>query len=404
MNSSQKVLVLYTNNYPYHYGESFIENEIEFLSKEFDFIYIVPFYNNYETKRTIPANCSVLNVPSFEKFNGKKILIKYFFRYLTIFIGEFLREKNKKGFLKLRKSLRSQLLQSFFRAEQIVQLLSSNKINENAVHYSFWCNNWVTSLSILRKKKLYTRVHGFDLYHDRRDNQIIPFRNFQLRHIKHVFCVSQFAQSYLQKHYPSFKSKYSTAPLYVSDRGTNPWNDQNKAVIVSCSNIIPLKRVELIANALAAIQRPLLWVHFGAGDTKQLKEIFGKFPKEVEVLLKGQVSNNEIIEFYRKQPVNVFLHMSSSEGGIPVAIQEAISFGIPVIATNAGGVPEIVNEKTGILIDSEDVTPEKVEKTVLNFLNSELNTMQFRTKVKKYWKDKFSAESNYAKFCKEISE
>lgn len=41
--------------------------------------------------------------------------------------------------------------------------------------------------------------------------------------------------------------------------------------------------------------------------------------------------------------------MSLSEG-IPVSIMEAISFGIPIIATNVGGNAEIVNDETGVLI------------------------------------------------------
>ena len=46
---------------------------------------------------------------------------------------------------------------------------------------------------------------------------------------------------------------------------------------------------------------------------------------------------------------DLFVNMSLSEG-IPVSIMEAISFGIPIIATNVGGNAEIVNDETGVLI------------------------------------------------------
>lgn len=42
--------------------------------------------------------------------------------------------------------------------------------------------------------------------------------------------------------------------------------------------------------------------------------------------------------------------MSDSEG-IPVSIMEAMSFGIPVIARNVGGMSEIVNEENGLLLE-----------------------------------------------------
>lgn len=45
--------------------------------------------------------------------------------------------------------------------------------------------------------------------------------------------------------------------------------------------------------------------------------------------------------------------MSDSEG-IPVSIMEAMSFGIPVIARNVGGMSEIVNEENGLLLENDD--------------------------------------------------
>ena len=37
-----KQLIFFTESFPYGKGESFIENEIEYLSREFDRIYILP--------------------------------------------------------------------------------------------------------------------------------------------------------------------------------------------------------------------------------------------------------------------------------------------------------------------------------------------------------------------------
>ena len=45
-------------------------------------------------------------------------------------------------------------------------------------------------------------------------------------------------------------------------------------------------------------------------------------------------------------PVDLFLTVSANEG-IPVSIMEAQSFGIPVIATDVGGISEIVNNVNG---------------------------------------------------------
>lgn len=46
----------------------------------------------------------------------------------------------------------------------------------------------------------------------------------------------------------------------------------------------------------------------------------------------------------------MFIHLTETEGGVPVCISEATSFGIAVIGTDVCGVPEIVNNQTGFLI------------------------------------------------------
>ena len=67
--------------------------------------------------------------------------------------------------------------------------------------------------------------------------------------------------------------------------------------------------------------------------------------ENISVKLLGKVNNNDILNFYSITPVNLFINLSESEG-IPVSIMEAISFSIPIIATDVGGVSEIVTEET----------------------------------------------------------
>ncbi|NCO54621.1 MAG: glycosyltransferase, partial [Bacteroidetes bacterium] len=66
--------------------------------------------------------------------------------------------------------------------------------------------------------------------------------------------------------------------------------------------------------------------------------------------------------------VDLFINVSESEG-IPVSIMEALSAGIPVIATNVGGTNEIVNNDVGFLIDKEFEI-----NTAVNIINNYLNS------------------------------
>lgn len=51
-----KQLIFFTESFPYGKGESFIENEIEYLSREFDRIYILPKTSSTQEQRSLPAN------------------------------------------------------------------------------------------------------------------------------------------------------------------------------------------------------------------------------------------------------------------------------------------------------------------------------------------------------------
>ena len=72
----------------------------------------------------------------------------------------------------------------------------------------------------------------------------------------------------------------------------------------------------------------------------------------------GFQDNEKIMDFYRNNPIDIFINVSTNEG-VPVSIMEAISFGIPIIATNVGGTNEIViNNITGWLVDKDKVEKE----------------------------------------------
>ena len=62
---------------------------------------------------------------------------------------------------------------------------------------------------------------------------------------------------------------------------------------------------------------------------------------------------------YRAASVDAVALASATKGsrlaeGIPVSLIEAMSHGIPVVAANSGGVPELVDETTGILVAMRD--------------------------------------------------
>ena len=280
--------------------------------------------------------------------------------------------------------------------------------SSNSIFYSFWFDDWATILGILKKKGIidqyFSRTHGFDLYEERRKNGFFPFRNFQLESVKNIFAACKDGVRYLNKHYPQYSSKFYLSHLGVFDKGVNPFIKDETFTIVSCSALKQLKRVHLIVEALKKVMVNVNWIHIGNGDQKEaLISQCKQLPDNIKVEFKGHMQNNEILNFYKTHPIHLFIHLSETEGGVPVSLQEAASFGIPLLGTNVGGIPEIVTEETGLLIPV-DVEVAEVTKFINEFKNSFRNTTEFRYRCREFWKETFEARKNYELFYRQLTE
>ena len=117
----------------------------------------------------------------------------------------------------------------------------------------------------------------------------------------------------------------------------------------------------------------------------------------------GQLENTAILDFYRSNPVSVFVNVSSSEG-IPVSIMEAISFGIPVVATNVGGTSEAVRDGFNGFLLEKDFTPRSLMEKIRQIRDlSDAEYKALCVNSRTIWETKFHAIVNYSRFYEEIS-
>ena len=56
MNDSNKILILFTEEFPFGSGETFIESEISYLSEHFRVVYIVTKDSFSNIERPVPEN------------------------------------------------------------------------------------------------------------------------------------------------------------------------------------------------------------------------------------------------------------------------------------------------------------------------------------------------------------
>lgn len=398
-NSSNKTLCLFTHRYPFGVGEDYIHNELKVISKLFSKIYIFPIDSTGEQKET-GTNIEVITTPSFNKKNRLKLFFHHLQIITKLFLHELLFNKNRITIIKklplyLDLTIINTHLYSYLKP------FIKKKENENLIFYSFWMHDWATVISMLHSKKIINkficRVNGFDFREEMAPNNFIFPRQFQLAHTDKVIAVSKFALDTIKSNYPKYKNKFYFSPLGVFDKGVNPSSTNNIPFqIVSCSTLTPIKRVHLIPQILKLQTESIHWIHFGDGNERSLIEKYCEdLPKNITYEIKGFVKNDEILNYYKTKHVDLFILLSQTEGGVPVSIQEAISFGIPILGSNAGGIPETIN-KNGWLIEVDASIPE-----ISNTLNQVIKDQTIgkkRIASRKLFLSNFDAVKNHTEF------
>lgn len=412
-------LIVITNTFPYGKGETFLEAEVEHW-RRFNNVFVCSISNTDNlTRMQFPPNVKVINASNADITRCAFILCFLRCIFFAAFWEEFRIIIHKDNFFHSLKELISFSARAMFSAKKICNALE-NDISKDTklIIYSYWMDK--TAFCAIRvKKKLHidniktiARGHGYDLYTNRR-NGYIPYRNYLLSTLDRVYIISEDGCEYLAKNYRSFSDKFFISRLGSINRIqiSEHIRKKEKFRVVSCSNCIPLKRIDKIIETLSLLSIMandinISWDHFGDGplysDLKKRarNELNGK----IECAFRGHISNADLLNYYKTSDYDLFINLSSSEG-VPVSIMEAESFGIPIIATDVGGVKEIVsNGKNGYLLEADFSvkTAAKCIKTIINMSDEELFAM--RNESRAIWENLYNADVNYVRFYSDLVE
>lgn len=400
-------LFLFTDAFPHGLSETFLENELPFLSDKFEKVILIPLYKK-EGIRSIPENINTWNpIINFNPSN-KLSMLKYGLFNLAPIRFEI------KEFFQKKVYLNKNWVWNFFTSLLLFRSIYSNSnlwkkfLNEITFEdkiYFYWGDKSILILPFLKNKinnTTYVRFHRTDLY-EYAKGDYIPFRKYVFPSINWFLPISNDGKKYLIENYLDLinPDKIHIHRLGVLNNGINPLKNKTDIFqIVSCSYMVPVKRISLIIDALKLIDFEIKWTHIGTGNLyESLKKSSELLPSNIHVELSGSLSNKEVINFYQLHHVDLFINVSSSEG-VPVSIMEALSFGIPVIATDVGGTSEIIDKQVGKLLKSNSEACE-IAKTISDFANQDLSEMRYN--ARRRWNDTSYAKTNYLKFVEFIN-
>ena len=404
-------IVLITDAFPYGSvtENSFISPEIEALSNAFDRVIIAPIRKIREELdvMSLPANVelsnSLLIKPSLiRKFDGLK-------RYLKPVLYDLKHSDS---------SFREVVAYSSYVGiclKNICRLIREEKLDlENTLFYTFWFNFTTAALSLIKGAKVITRTHGYDLYEDR--YFISPWwRKQSLDMLAGCYTVSGAGREYLLQRYPYYSDK-----IFLSKLGTPTHEDRNpdNAVDADGSSSAPARKLSLLGVARVSPEKGvkeqfelireyarnncdkrIRYVHIGDGILMdQLRSMATEVPENLSVELKGALHNSEVHEIMRTTHFDSMILLSHTEGGCPIAICEALSYGIPCIATSVGGITEMLNHGGGVLLNPDPDFDSFSDAIKL----IEGEPTLYRERAYQTWERWYKAEDLRLRFAKEI--
>jgi N-acetyl-alpha-D-glucosaminyl L-malate synthase BshA len=212
------------------------------------------------------------------------------------------------------------------------------------------------------RPKIITTLHGTDITLVGNDRSLFPMTRFALEQSDGVTCVSRYLQARTSEVF-DFRRTLTVIPNFVDTRRFAPEARPSlrehlapcgERILAHLSNFRPPKRapdtVRVFAQVRAAIPAKLLLI--GDGQDRPLTlHLARSLGVDRDVIFLGKQDDVESLLGI----ADLFL-LPSQEEAFGLAALEAMSCGVPVIATTVGGLPEVVEDgKTGFLLPLGDV-------------------------------------------------
>lgn len=202
--------------------------------------------------------------------------------------------------------------------------------------------------------KVVSTVHGFNS---------VGFYSSIMQKADAVICVSNSIKEYIQKHYKTSEEKITVIPRGIDLELFNPknidnsfiehfkkeFNLQNKFIVSSVGRVTQLKDYETFIKAISIVKQDISNVTAlivgGTRSDKEdylnsLKNLIKELNLEENIIFTG--SQSKIEQIYALS--DVVISSSKKPESFGRAVAEAICMNKPVIATNHGGVKDIIIE------------------------------------------------------------
>lgn len=247
-------------------------------------------------------------------------------------------------------------------------------------------------------KKRYMSIVNEDIYMNAKSSKKTSVRFFSRllfilnkKAIKNADYALYVTKDYLQSKYPCHGSVLGCSDVettnpngdYESLRANKIGQFNKRSFIIGTAGSLTafLKGQDICIKAISELKKKGIFVKYelaGVGDPSRLLRIARKYDVEEQVVVLGQLSHESMADWFNN--LDIYVHPSRSEG-LPRTIIEALFSSVPCLASNVGGIPELIQRDC--LFDSKKQNSFKVLASLLeNIDKKKLLTMSETNKRK----------------------
>ncbi len=409
----KRCLILLTTGFPFTSAEPYLEAELPVLAARFThvFLFAIGLQPGLAPTLPMPKNVIVCNCASVSRRRGRTTDLLRGLPAAASLDGVCAQDRREAGASPAKRAFLGYYLTRVHRHAAEVEACLADvdfSLYDQVCLYSYWLFAAAGVAAELREYlrdrgvgnvRFISRAHSYDLYTYANALSYLPCRTALLRAADGVYACSEDGAAYLRERYPDFRDKIHTAYLGTAEGERTEGSGDGVFRILTCCRTIPLKRLDRLADVLKTMppDSRIEWTHIGDGSAlAALRRQCGGGFAGVQVRFLGALAHAQVLQYYRQHPVDLFVNLSSREG-LPVAVMEAMSFGVPAVVTDVGGCGEMIRTGYNGYLLPADFTAGALQNTLRHAMR---DAASMRENALRTWRTRFSAQENYTQFCR----
>lgn len=250
---------------------------------------------------------------------------------------------------------------------------------------------FLTARYLFNKKVVY-HIHGgeFHIFYKGSGKWVKRMISHFLNEADCIFCLSQSWEKFFASNFQCRQLK--VIPNFVDDAiPSKKLIKKHKPIFLFLGKIVKGKGIYDLFDVVKELAETHtsdfeFWVG-GNGETEEFRNLIKAHHLQKVIQFKGWISGDDKVSVLQHSSVYV---LPSYNEGMPISILEAMSYGLPVIASRVGGIPEMMeDQQSGFLIEAGNKV--QLKEAMSRFIEKPELVAEMGKKSKEIFNERYAA-------------